>query len=294
MSSISSRGMFSARLRGAEVSLNDPGVLPHVLRGPLGDLLPVVEHRHPVGDAHDDAHLVLYEEDGDAALFPEALDQAGQPRGLLGVHAGRGLVEQQQRGVGGQRPRYLQAPLVTVGEVLGERLPLADADEVEELRGALAGLPVLAAGPWQAEDRTEDAALEAGVHACEHVLPGAHGVEEPDVLEGTPDAQLRPLVRPELRYVTAPEDEGPRRGLIQPADHVEEGGLARAVGPDQADDPTLGDVEADLADGDEPAEDLGDSSRLQDVRAVLTHWGFLRARRRPRRCAALRRAGGWG
>ena len=37
--------------------------------------------------------------------------------------------------------------------------------------------------------------LQAGVHPGEHVVQGAHGVEEPDVLEGAADAHLRPPVR---------------------------------------------------------------------------------------------------
>ena len=34
-----------------------------LLRRPLGDLLAVVEHRDPVADAHDHAHVVLDEQD---------------------------------------------------------------------------------------------------------------------------------------------------------------------------------------------------------------------------------------
>src|SRR3712207_8951091 len=49
--------------------------------------------------------------------------------------------------------------------------------------------------------RAEDAALEARVHAREHVLASAHGVEEPDVLEGAPYAHLGALVRAVPRYV---------------------------------------------------------------------------------------------
>src|SRR5215211_5213795 len=112
------------------------------------------------------------------------------------------------------------------------------------------------------------------MHTREHVLPGAHGVEEPDVLEGAPDAHLRPPMRPQFRYVATLEDEGSGCRLVETADHVEERGLTRAVWPDQADYRTFGDVEADLADRDEPAEDFGDAPRLEDVRdraVLLTH-----------------------
>src|SRR5215207_815546 len=162
-----------------------------------------------------------------------------------------------------------------------------------------AAFTLLAAGPGQAEDRAENAAPEARVHPGEHVLSGAHSVEEPDVLEGAPDAHLGTFVRPELRYVPAPIHEAPGRRLVEAAHHVEERRLARAIRPDQADYRALGDVEVHLAHRNQATEDLGDPACLEDVcfPVLLSHGQFPRARHRrrhPRRRAALRRAGGWG
>ena len=39
------------------------GLLPHLLRRALGDLLAVVEHGDLLRDAHDDLHVVLDEQD---------------------------------------------------------------------------------------------------------------------------------------------------------------------------------------------------------------------------------------
>jgi hypothetical protein len=61
----------------------------------------VVEHRYPIGNTHDDTHLVLDEKDGDTALFAEALDQGRKPRRLLRVHPRRRLVEQKELRLGG-------------------------------------------------------------------------------------------------------------------------------------------------------------------------------------------------
>ena len=55
------------------------------------------------------------------------------------------------------------------------------------------------------------------------------------------------------------------RRVVDPGDDVEEGGLARPVRADQADDGLLGDGEVDAVDRDQAAEPLGDLLGLQDV-----------------------------
>ena len=88
----------------------------------LGDLLAVVEDRHPVADAHDHAHVVLDEQDRQAVLGPQPVDERHHLLRLAWVHAGRGLVEQQQRGLAAERARHLQASLVAVRQVLRQVL----------------------------------------------------------------------------------------------------------------------------------------------------------------------------
>ena len=46
----------------------------------LGDLLAVVEHRDLLGDAHDDLHVVLDEQDRQAALVAQLAHELGQRR----------------------------------------------------------------------------------------------------------------------------------------------------------------------------------------------------------------------
>ena len=100
-----------------EVGLDDARVVAHLLRRALGDLLAVVEHGDLLGDAHDDLHVVLDEQDREVLLVAQLAHEVGQLRGLLRVHAGGRLVEQQQLRVGRQRARDLDAALVAVGEV---------------------------------------------------------------------------------------------------------------------------------------------------------------------------------
>ena len=58
-------------------------------------------------------------------------------RGLVGVHAGRRLVQQQQDRVAGKRSGDLQAALVTVRQVLGQLVvPALQPDERQQLPAA--------------------------------------------------------------------------------------------------------------------------------------------------------------
>src|SRR5919107_784679 len=228
-----------ARLRRSEVGLYHLRVLTDLLGSSLGDLLAVIQDRHPVGDAHDHPHLVLDKQNGYPAVLPEAPDQIRQARRLLRVHTCRRFVQQKELRLGGQSPGYLQPPLVPVGEVLGEDLPALDAGEIQEFCGLLTGFALLASRTGQAKDRPYYAAFEAGVHPREHVLERAHVIEEADVLEGAAYPHLRPPVGPVARDITAQERKAPRGDLVEPADHVEERSLARAVWPDQTDYGTL-------------------------------------------------------
>src|SRR2546425_7788832 len=56
---------LGSRAARAEVRLDDPRVTLDLARGPFRDLLAVVQHGHPVGHLHDDAHVVLDQDDGE-------------------------------------------------------------------------------------------------------------------------------------------------------------------------------------------------------------------------------------
>jgi hypothetical protein len=59
----------------------------------------------------------------------------------------------------------------------------------------------------------DDPAAEARVHADEHVLERRHLLEEADVLERAPDAELRDRVRRLARDVGPVEHDRPAVGL---------------------------------------------------------------------------------
>src|SRR3990172_4137654 len=78
-----------------KVGLLHAGIPLDVARGALGDLLAEVEDDDVVGDVHDDVHVVLDEEQRQAASLQA--EQEGHQLGRLGRgHAREGLVEQQE------------------------------------------------------------------------------------------------------------------------------------------------------------------------------------------------------
>src|SRR5260370_17946093 len=62
----------------AEICGDDARVLRHLRGRALGDLAPVVEHHHAVGESEDDLEDVLDDDDGDAPLADAADDLAGR------------------------------------------------------------------------------------------------------------------------------------------------------------------------------------------------------------------------
>src|SRR4029078_1999681 len=93
----------------------------------------------------------------------------------------RGLVGEQELGVGRERARHLEPALVAVREVPRELVvAAAQAAEAQPLAGALVRVALLALDGRQAEDGAEDAALQARVHPDEDVLDRRHLLEEAD------------------------------------------------------------------------------------------------------------------
>src|SRR5690606_2965610 len=86
------------------------------------------------------------------------------------------------------------------------------------------------------------------------VLGDAQRGQRPDQLEGAGHALVGDAGGLEAADLLAVEGDGPGIGPQEARDHVERGGLARAVGPEQADDLALGELEAQIVDGNKAAE----------------------------------------
>jgi hypothetical protein len=130
----------------------------------------------------------------------------------------------------------------------------SQSGEAGNVAGTRAQRPLLAAHGAGGQGVGEEAAAGAAVSAQHDVLGDAQGVEQGDVLEGAADAGLGDLVRPEVQQAPAGEADLPLTGLTEPAQAVEQRGLARTIGPDQAADLSLGDVEGHAGQRDDAAE----------------------------------------
>src|SRR5258707_5189880 len=97
-----------------------------------------------------------------------------------------------------------------------------------------------------------------------HVLERREVVEEADVLEGARDPHARDAIRRRVLQLRALEPEAALLLAIDAGEHVEERGLARAVGADEAVDLALADRERDFRERGEAAEALGDALDLEE------------------------------
>ena len=105
------------------------------------------------------------------------------------------------------------------------------------------------------------AAVELGGRT--DVIEDAHRPEEPDVLKRAGHPAFRENMRLLAGSRFSGEADLARGRLIDSGDHVENGGLARAVRTDEPDQLTLADAQAHLADGRQSAEADRDVFKFQ-------------------------------
>src|SRR6266850_6208511 len=121
-------------VRHPEVGVDHLLVAAHLVGRAIGELAAVVEHHHAVGDVHHHAHVVLDQNDGGAIVVVDVEDKAAHVLLFLEVHSGHGLVEQQDRRLGGKRSAQLDALLQAVGQPPDRRLAdVLDLEEVDDL-----------------------------------------------------------------------------------------------------------------------------------------------------------------
>src|SRR5690606_12978443 len=112
-------------------------------------------------------------------------------------------------------------------------------------------------------DGAEHAGPGTDMPAYHDVLDGAQGTEQPYVLKGASQAGNGDLVRFQARELVPHEIAGTRFRHIQAGQHVEQSGLAGAIGPDQAVDVALANRETDIGQGLQAAKALAQLARHQ-------------------------------
>ena len=180
---------------------------------------------------------MLDHQHGDAEQAPDVLDPERHVLGLLHAEAGGRLVEQQELGLGAQRARHLHHLAHAVGQVGDEAVAIGlQIEEVDHLLHRLAMRQLVRAHARQEQQLLHEARAPVGVAAEQQVLQHGGVLEQLDVLERPRDAPPGDLVRRHPRDVLAAEEQAARGRVVDARDQVEDGGLARAVGPDDGED----------------------------------------------------------
>jgi hypothetical protein len=112
-----------------------------------------------------------------------------------------------------------------------------------------------------------------GLEHGEQVLGHRHLPEDRGLLAQVAHAQARSLEHGQPRHVVPVEQDLAAVRRDHPHGHAEGRGLARAVGPEQADDLALVDVEGDVLDDGAIAEALRQALRAEQ-RHRRSSWSF--------------------
>ena len=195
--------------------------------------------------SRDQRHVVIDDQDGQA-LRRDALEQLMQFELLARIQAGRGLVEQQQGRIGGQRAGNLDQPLMPVGKARDQFVGAgAKADEGQGRHRALvervfAAWPIRVLPGRSAPITTfSSAVIERNSRMFWKVRPEPCG---------------RALMRRHVGDIGAVEHHPARGRLVEAGQHVQRRGLAGAVRPDQRMNAAASDRDIDIVDGLEAAE----------------------------------------
>src|SRR6266568_2116295 len=252
----------------SEVGVDDVAVRGDLVRCALRQLATVVQHDDTVADGHHHFHHVFDDQQRERELLFESSEDLDHLPGLGHGEPGHDLVEEQQFRARGQRAGQLEPSSLREQQVLRQRVlaMLEFHAREEEIR------PSSSLG----QARTARMVATKQHCRCDVVLHGDLA-ERSRELERAGDAPAADLVRAMPRDVLVFEQHLPGRGL-EAADHVEQGGLASAVGPDDPEHLTALDREIDAIQSLDAAEALADPPRLEeDAHYVQSRWLASRA-----------------
>jgi hypothetical protein len=126
-------------------------------------------------------------------------DELRELLGLLRVHAGRGLVQQQKLRLGRQRAGYLKPSLQAVRQAGGKVVLVLQKSLLFQQRLGLVPHALFFGGRY-AEGGGKDVLICPHVLCCEDVFKNGHALPQTDVLEGAGYAQLGDNVRGGTRW----------------------------------------------------------------------------------------------
>ena len=231
-------------------------------------------------DAGNQGHVVIDDQDGQP-LGGDAVEQVVQRPLLARIEAGRRLVEQQHRRIGGQRARDLDQALMAVAEArdrLAARGPRARRNRARRWarrRNAVGAWPRPArCRRVRRRSRHFRARSSSGTAGCSGTC--ARG------------RRRCACARGRRGHVDAVDENRARRRAIKPGDDIERRRLAAAVRADQRMHAAAPHLKIDAVDRLQAAEILGEPSDLQRDRSAGIGGAQARAARRPPARRALR------
>ena len=235
----------------ADVTAGDEPL--ELVRSALGDQLPVVEERDPVGELVRLVQVLRRQEDGDAA-GREVADDLPHRAPAARVQAGGRLVEEDDARVADQAHREVEATAHTAGVGGGGlRRRIDQAESLEQIARAPPAL-----------EATE--VVEVG-HEDQVLLAGEQVVDRRE-LAGDADRGADDVGSSGRIVARDPNLAGV--GADQGREDVDDGGLAGAVGAEQREDRSLGDVEVDAVEHEVLAVGLAQAGR-RDRRLRACH-----------------------
>ncbi len=224
----------------------------------------MVEHGDAVGHSHDERHVVLDQDDGDAESADLA-DDAVELELLGRVHAGSGLVEQDEVRVRGQGPGDLHPALVGVRKLSREPAgEVLEADESKPPSRLLEGAHLVLAFARSVEQGLPRHRAMPRVQAHHHVFENGHLLEETDSLERAAHTPRSDHMRAQANHGPAVDEDLAGLRLLHARDAVEQGRLTAAVRADDAEDLASVHVEGHVVDGAQAAELLHNPLHLED------------------------------
>ncbi len=218
------------------------------------DQRPVAQDGHPVGQPEDLLHAVGHVDDGEA-LRAQSADQREQGLHLVFGEGGRGFVEGHHLRLAGQRPQDLHQLALGRSEADAGRVRVEDVSEAD---------PDQVLPEPATQRRPVEAAAAAGGQGAEVDVLGDREVRDDLRLLGDePDAGDARVGRGAQPHLGAVDVDRAGVGRVVTADDLQQGGLARAVLAHQRGDRAGREVQADVAQGRDAGEALGQPGHAQ-------------------------------
>src|SRR5882724_10996087 len=257
----------------AEVGADHLRILPYLVGRAFRDRLADVDDVNALAGAHDDAHVVLDQQDPAAERHGYLADESHEIVALRIREPGCGLVEQHELRRRRQGAGDTDAALLAIGQRIGPVVRLVvEADPLEDSNRAAARVTAREAGP-------DGGRLQIFYHG--KIAKQPHGLKRTrKPCAGEPMGGLSGDVDP------CEMNTSPARSL-EPRQDVDESRLAGPVGADQSKNLRAFQPDGDAIDGRKPAERNHDVRRFESSRtcfaAAVSH--VVRA---PRRTPAIR------